>query len=205
MELEHTRLDMGDYRVTVPDYMKEIVAEITRLARRSPDVNQRSGVSVRASIADYEAMLANALRRAIRLGENDVVPRVSDLPFVMPSLQGKVEFETVEEGRDEQIIERLVQGAVVAVFNRRCDLTALEPVVQAFKAGLSVETGEALPVDEYRKLTKSIDGLAEAVADLTKERRPAVRAAAVEFLLEGLHLNKRLNKDQVDGQTRYRG
>ena len=110
MEMERSQLDMGDYRVTVPDYMKEIVAEITRLARRSPDVNQRSGVSVRASIADYEAMLANALRRAIRLGENDVVPRISDLPYVMPALQGKVEFETVEEGRDEQIIERLVAG-----------------------------------------------------------------------------------------------
>ena len=205
MEMERSQLDMGDYRVTVPDYMKEIVAEITRLARRSPDVNQRSGVSVRASIADYEAMLANALRRAIRLGENDVVPRISDLPYVMPALQGKVEFETVEEGRDEQIIERLVQGAVVAVFNRRCDLTALEPVVQAFKAGLSVETGEALPVDEYRALAKNIDGLTDAVADLTKERRPAVRAAAIEFLLEGLHLNKRLNKDDVGGQTRYRG
>ena len=77
--------------------------------------------------------------------------------------------------------------------------------MQAFKAGLSVETGEALPVDEYRALAKNIDGLADAVADLTKERRPAVRAAAIEFLLEGLHLNKRLNKDDVGGQIRYRG
>jgi magnesium chelatase subunit I len=32
-----------------------------------------------------------------------------------------------------------------------------------------------------------------------------VQAAAVEFVLEGLHLNKRLNKDAVSGQARYRG
>ena len=205
MEQERTVLDMGDYRVIVPEYMKEIVAEITRLARRSPDINQRSGVSVRASVADFEAMLANALRRAIRIGETDVVPRISDLPFVMPTLTGKVEFETVEEGRDDQIIERLVQGAVVAVFNRRCNLTELEPIVQAFKAGLSVDTGESLAAGEYERMLKDIEGLEEAVDEVTDERNPSVRAAAIEFLLEGLHLNKRLNKDDVGGRARYRG
>ncbi len=205
MEFEYSQLDTGDYRVIVPDYMTEIVAEITRLARRSPDINQRSGVSVRASVADYEAMLANALRRAIRLGETDVVPRISDLPFVLPTLSGKVEFETVEEGRDEQIIERMVQGAVVAVFNRRCNISELEPVVQAFKAGLSVETGEALPAKEYQKLLKGVEGLGDAVTEVAPQKGPAVRASAIEFILEGLHLNKRLNKDQVGGQARYRG
>ena len=205
MEFEYTQLDMEDYRVVVPDYMKEIVAEITRLARRSPDINQRSGVSVRASVADYEAILANALRRAIRLGDSDVVPRISDLSFVIPTLAGKVEFETVEEGRDDQIIERMIQGAIVAVFNRRCNISELEPVVQAFKAGLSVETGEALAAKEYQKLLKQVDGLGDAVSELVSQRGQAVRASAIEFILEGLHLNKRLNKDQVGGQARYRG
>ena len=205
MEFEYSQLDMAGYRVVVPDYMKEIIAEITRLARRSPDINQRSGVSVRASVADYEAILANALRRAIRLGDSDVVPRISDLAFVLPTLSGKVEFETVEEGRDDQIIERMVQGAVVAVFNRRCNISELEPVVQAFKAGLSVETGEALAAKDYQKLLKQVDGLGDAVSELASQRGPAVRASAIEFILEGLHLNKRLNKDQVGAQDRYRG
>ena len=89
MEQEASELDMGDYTVNVPDYMKEIVAEITHQARKSPDINQRSGVSVRATVANYEALLANAFRRALRIGENEVVPRISDLPFVLPTLQGK--------------------------------------------------------------------------------------------------------------------
>src|SRR5213593_3133510 len=118
MEQERTQFELdGTRAVSVPQYMKEIVAEITRLARRSPDINQRSGVSVRASIADYESLLANAMRRAIRIGEKEIVPRVSDLPYVLPALSGKLEFETVEEGREEQIVERLIQGAVLAVFN----------------------------------------------------------------------------------------
>ena len=205
MEAERRQFDTGDYNVIVPEYMTEIVAEITRLARRSPDVNQRSGVSVRASVSDYESMLANALRRAIRLDEQDVVPRISDLPFVVPSLQGKVEFETVEEGRDEQIIERLIQGAIVAVFNRRTNISELEPVVQAFKAGLSADTGEAQPAGDYQRLLKDVEGLADAVEQVMPERNPAAQASAIEFILEGLHLNKRLNKDAVGGQARYRG
>ncbi len=193
------------FEVVVPDYMQEIVAEVTRLARRSPDVNQRSGVSVRASVADYEAMMANALRRAIRLGEHEVAPRISDLAFMRASLEGKVEFETVEDGREDQIIDRLIQGAVVAVFNRRCSISDLEPVITVFKSGLSADTGEALPLGHYTQMVKQVDGLAAAVAQVTSDTRPAAQAAAVEFVLEGLHLNKRLNKDAASGQTRYRG
>ncbi|MCH7511128.1 MAG: magnesium chelatase [Chloroflexi bacterium] len=205
MDQEHTRFDDRDYTVTVPMYMKEIVAEITRLARRSPDVNQRSGVSVRASIADYESLLANALRRAIRIGEKDVVPRISDLPYVLPTLSGKVEFETVEDGKEEQIIEKLIQGALVAVFNRNLNVVDLEDIVTQFKAGQSVEVSDLLPSKEYVKMVKKIDGLDRAVAKLKPGENPAVIASAVEFVLEGLHLNKRLNKDSVGGRTQYRG
>ena len=205
MEAEGQSYRSDEFEVIVPDHMKEIVAEITRLARRSPDVNQRSGVSVRASVANYEALLANALRRAIRLGERAVVPRLSDLPFVIPALQGKVELETVEEGRDEQVIERLLQGAVVAVFNRRCSVADLADVVDSFSEGESVETGENLASAAYEELLTRVPGLSGAVDAVAPGAPPAVQASAVEFLLEGLHLNKRLNKEALAGRTRYRG
>ncbi len=208
MEQEGHHFESDGFNVIVPDYMKEIVAEITRLARRSPDVNQRSGVSVRASVANYEAMLANALRRAIRVGEEDVVPRISDLPFVLPALQGKVELETVEDGKDQQILERLIHGAVVSVFNGLLDDTATEPIVESFKSGISVETGEALAVERYEQLLGEVDGLRTVVQQLVGEdNRAAVQASAAEFVLEGLHLNKRLNKDTLSGpgHSLYRG
>jgi len=206
MEAEAAHLFADDdIEVVIPDYMKQIIAEVTRLARRSPDVNQRSGVSVRASVADYEAMIANATRRAIRLGDRVAVPRISDLAFIMPSLQGKVELETVEEGKDEQILDRLVQGAVVATFNRVIGDTDMDAVVDAFRSGRSVETGEVKGAAEYQRLLKDIDGLAQAVGEVTRDERPQVQASAVEFVLEGLHLNKRLNKDRVSGRALYRG
>ncbi len=204
MEAEHHPMP-SDTKVVVPPYMKEIIAEISRLARKSPDVNQRSGVSVRASIANYESMLANALRRAILTGEDVVVPRVSDLPYVVPTLAGKVEFETVEDGREDQIIDKLIQGAVVAVFNRTFNLGEMEPAVNRFKAGLAVEVGDMTPSAQYTKLARQVDGLMEAVEKAGGAGSPAETAAAVEFILEGLHLNKRLNKDKVGGIIRYKG
>ncbi|MBI1885034.1 MAG: magnesium chelatase [Chloroflexi bacterium] len=206
MEQEHTRFDEdADHPVNVPLYMKEIVAEITRLARRSPDINQRSGVSVRASITDFESLLANALRRAIRLGENEIVPRVSDLPYLMPSLSGKLEFETVEEGREEQIIERLIQGAVLAVFNRYFSLGELEGIVARFKGGFAAEVSDTTPSQEYLKIVNQTEGMEPALEKLGCGESPPLVASAVEFILEGLHLNKRLNKDKVAGRVQYRG
>jgi magnesium chelatase subunit I len=203
VEAEHHPVP-ADFTVIVPTYMKEVIAEISRLARRSPDVNQRSGVSVRASIANYESLLANAVRRSIVANEDVVVPRVSDLPYVIPTLSGKMEFETVEDGREDQIIEKLIQGAVAAVFNRNFSLGDLEPVIQRFKMGVSVEVGDMVPSADYARVIKEVEGLSEAIAPIAGNT-PAERAAAVEFLLDGLHLNKRLNKDKVGSKIQYRG
>ena len=203
MEQEAASLDMSDYRVHVPDYMKEIVAEMTRQARSSPDINQRSGVSVRASVANYEALLANAFRRALRLNELDVIPRISDLPFVLPSLQGKVEFEAMEEGQEDKIVERILTASVKAVFDRRMDVNELENIVLSFGDGLSVETGESAAVMSYDSVMESIPGMAEVVSGLVAE--PAAMPSAVEFVLEGLHLHKLLNKYSAGGRATFTG
>ena len=98
--------------------MAEVIAELSQLARQSPHVNQRSGVSVRLSISNYETMSANAVRRAVRLGEPDAVPRVSDLAAIITSTQGKIEIEALEEGREDKILNGLISAAVLAVFRR---------------------------------------------------------------------------------------
>jgi magnesium chelatase subunit I len=205
MEQERMQFDDEQFKVVVPQYMKEIVAEITRLARRSPDINQRSGVSVRASIANYESMLANAQRRAIQTGESEVVPRVSDLPFVIPAIQGKVEFETVEDGKEEQILDKLIQGAVLAVFNRYFSVSDFDDIVTRFKSGISVEVGDMMPSANYERVVKQVDGLQQHINKVEPGASGPVAASVVEFMLEGLHLNKRLNKDRVGASVQYRG
>src|SRR5437867_9104775 len=104
VEQEHTRFASDGYETTVPDYMREIVAELTHLARRSTDISQRSGVSVRVSICNYENLLSNALKRAIRNGEKQAVPRVSDLGAVISSTGGKVELESFGDTREDKVL-----------------------------------------------------------------------------------------------------
>ncbi len=204
VDQEAAVLDMGDYRVKVPPFMREIIAEITHHARRSPDINQRSGVSVRTSIANYEALVANAFRRALRINESEVVPRVSDLPFVIPSLQGKVEFEAMEEGQEDKITQRIMHGAVKAVFDRYYDINDLESVAASFNDGLSIETGEDMAAIAYTKIIEKIPAIGDVFVDPT-QLSDGERAATVEFILEGLHLHKLLNKHEYAGVTAYTG
>ena len=205
MDQEKSHLDMGEYKQVVPAFMQQIIAEITHQARRSPDINQRSGVSVRASVSNYEALLANALRRAILVREQEVVPRISDLPFIMPSFQGKVEFEAMEEGREEAIMTRLFENAVRTVFDQFTQPEDMDMLALQFAEGLTVTTGESLPAKDYAPIIQKIEGMDQAVQRLVKSDSPAQRASAVEFILEGLHIHQLLNKDRVTGRTTYRG
>ena len=205
VEQEARPLAAEQLSVHVPEFMAEVVAEITQQARRSPHINQRSGVSVRLSITNYETLVANASRRALRSGEREVVPRVSDLDALVASTAGKIEFETLDDGREEQVLERIVKASVLEVFRARTRPERMAPLVSAFDGGVTVNTGEDVPASEYAALLPKLDGLREALADLGVGETPAGVASAVEFVLEGLHLSKRLNKDAVGGKATYRG
>jgi magnesium chelatase subunit I len=195
--------DLG-VRIEVPDYMADVVATLSHLARQSSQINQRSGVSVRLSVANYETLMAAAARRALRLGEAEAVPRVSDLDALAASTTGKVEIESVDEGRDGQVIERLVKAAVLTVFKERVPMERLRDAVGAFDDGTVVHAGDDVASSSMVEALVSVPSLRAAVVDLAGSESPAAVAAAAEFVLEGLHLSKRLNKDSAGGRATYR-
>jgi magnesium chelatase subunit I len=201
----------GEPAIAVPAFMDELLAELTHLARRSPEISQRSGVSVRVTVANAEVLEAAALRRAVRLQESVAAPRVSDLGAVIASTVGKIELESVgDEAPEERVVERLITKALYATFGRRVDIDDLDDVVMAFEDGVVVETGERVASREYVGWMREIPGLHEAVRrlgafDVTDgAEEPAVVASAVEFLLEGLHLSRRINKDRSGDAIVYR-
>jgi len=209
MEAESTGFDDGDegasVPVQVPGFMKEVVAELSQLARRSSEVSQRSGVSVRVTIANHETLAAAALKRAVRLGEPAAAPRISDLPAVVASTAGKIELETLgDETREDRVVEKLVARAVVNVFNRHFALSELLPLIERFEeSGLEAEVGELVPSRAHGELAASVPELRAAIARLDAGESPAGVASAAEFVLEGLHLNRRLNKERRGGRVRY--
>ena len=205
---EATIFDSGDNNVHVPEFMATIIATLTHLARDSSHINQRSGVSVRLSVANYEALVAGALRRSLISGETTVVPRVSDLGALTASTAGKVEIETLEEGRDGEIVEHLIRSAVLAVFKELIDPASHRAVLDAFDEGAVVSAGDDIASADYVALLDQIPALSEVLSSLGFSAadliEPAMVASGVEFVLEGLHLNKRLNKEAVGGAGVYR-
>jgi magnesium chelatase subunit I len=201
-------------RLAVPVYVKEIVEEISRLARSSPHVNQASGVSVRMSIANLENVVSNAERRALLTRESWVVPRVSDLTHLIPSSRGKIELTmTEDDGHEDKLIGRIADEAVKNVFTQHLDAREFRAAVDYFESGKSVELGDTLParevlsrVDKVPGLRKRADEFARAVLpDLTDaDARDSATASAAEFILEGLHVNNKLNKNVKAGATSYR-
>ena len=203
MEAELTRFPADGFQTVTPGYMKEIVAELTQLARKAPEISQRSGVSVRVSICNYENLVSSALKRAIRLGEPATAPRVSDLGAVLASTSGKIELETLGESGEDKVLGKLVQRAVLNVFGRRFRTGELDEVVAAFQGGLAITVSDTMASAEYVTQIGQASAL-QAVVKKLGAADPASAASALEFILEGLHLSKKLNKDVQAGRTRYR-
>ena len=205
IDQEARKLDFLDRRVQMPDYMSQIIGTFSQRARMSPHINQRSGVSVRLSIANHETLIANAARRALRLGEPDIVPRVSDLDALASSTSGKVEIETLEEGSDARVIERLLKESVLTVFKERTSMDQLREALASFDEGTIIHTGDDIESTRYVEAINKIPALQGPVMALAGSETPAAIASAVEFVLEGLHLSKRLNKEASGTRATYRG
>jgi magnesium chelatase subunit I len=197
-------LPPSDVEVLVPGFMKEIVAEMSHGARRSPHISQTSGVSVRMSIGNYENLASNSVRRAVRTGESLAVPRISDLEFLAASTAGRVEIEALDEGKEEQVMERIQRGAVSAVFGRHFAASQFESLVARFEEGTMLEVGESMPASTYVRAVGESTEVDNALRRLGLPDKGEVRASVIEFVLEGLHLNKRLNKDEMGGRALYR-
>src|SRR6476660_3125125 len=189
----------------VPEHLLEVVARFTRGLRESSAVDQRSGVSARFAIAGAEGVAGSALRRAARTGEAYAVARVCDVPTVVPTLLGKVEFEMGEEGRERDVLTHLLRLAVAETYRSRLSGLDLSGFTNLFAEGAVVETGELVPGSDLLAQVGPVSGLSKVLDRLGHgdDATPGQVAAAIEFVLEGLHLTRRIDKDSVAGRTVY--
>lgn len=205
MEQESHILPGDGYCVRVPKFIKNIIAEITFQARASHEINQRSGVSVRTTIANYETIVAKAEKRAIKIREREVSPRITDLPALIPSTAGKIELEYLGEDTSEfNVIDNIIKRAVKTVFDSYFPTHSIFPeLLESFEQGY-VEVANTMPSDEYLVGLKEIKGLEKCVKRLEIDNSPAEIASAIELILEGLHLNNKLNKEIFEGKIIYK-
>jgi len=202
---EARAFEAGSVRLLFPEYMSEIVARLSQLARRNPRVSQHSGVSVRLSVTNQETLAAAALRRALRHGETEASPRVSDLGALQSSTLGKLEIESLEDGEDEEVVDKLMKAAILQTFREHCPPETLGQVVGAFEDGNVVHIGPDISSQDYVGVLGQLPALRTPVRVLAAESEsPAAIASAIELVLDGLHLSKRLNKDAAGPRATYR-
>ncbi|MFG1913980.1 sigma 54-interacting transcriptional regulator [Micromonospora sp. NPDC048898] len=206
----------ADLVAAVPEHVLEVLARFARAVRESPSVDPRSGVSARFAIAAAETVAGAALRRAGLLAgagtpqgrPEAAVARVGDAVSVTSTLRGKVEFESGEEGREIEILAHLLRTATAETFRAHLAGLDLSGFTALVEDGAAIETGELVSAAELLRQVGTVPGLAKVLdrLDLGDAPTPEEAAAAVEFVLEGLHLTRRLGKDVTDsGRTVYGG
>ena len=204
MEQESAPTNQRSRKVDVPRFMKEILGHLTFEARKSNEINQASGVSVRVTINNYESLISNAEKRSLRCKENEIVPRVSDLHAILASTNGKIEMEYVgEDKKEDELVEKLINRSIIKVFDQYFSLNSLQKVVEYFNSGWGVEVSDQMASQDYLEGIKEIPGLKEAIKTLAISESPELMASATEFVLEGLHLHQKLNKEMEGGRVTY--
>jgi len=202
---QEAKLPTSPTPIAVPWFIDDIVARVSHVARKSHVISQSSGVSVRLSIANYETVVANALRRTLRTKDATVVPRVSDLGAMVQSTQGKIEFDTMDDSDSDQVIAALVALSVRQCFSEHVLLEEAPAIVEAFQGEVLVHTGDDLPDRDYLAVLAAMPALDAPVRRVAgPTASDGELAAAVEFILEGLYLTKRLAKDAAGPRALYR-
>ncbi|HJQ81058.1 MAG TPA: magnesium chelatase [Lacipirellulaceae bacterium] len=191
--------------VTVPYFMKELVEEISRAARRSKYVDQQSGVSARLSIANFRTMVASARQRAALLGERPAVPRISDLGHLYASSLGKLELDMMgsHQMNERQVLDAVLAEAIATVFSEYVDKHGLAEIAEIFSRGVKIEVGDMLPSSHYAALVKRVPPVWDKAFEVNASDNEAVRASCVEFVLAGLYATDRISRSQHRGRIVY--
>jgi magnesium chelatase subunit I len=191
--------------VLVPYFMKELVEEISRAARRSKYIDQQSGVSARLSIANYRTMVASARQRAAVLGEQPAVPRISDLGHLYASSLGKLELDMMgsHQMTERQVLDAVLAEAIAIVFKEYVDKHGLAEIAEIFSHGVKIEVGDMLPSSHYAELVKRVPPIWDKAFEVNASDNEAVRASCVEFVLAGLYATDRISRSQHRGRIVY--
>lgn len=204
--------------IRIPDFMRDIIEEVSFEARGSEYVDQSSGVSARVSISAYENLLSNIERRGMRNGDDDYYPRMCDIYSIIPAVSGKIEL--VYEGEQEGsvvVTHNLITQAINKVFlkyfpepnkNRAKPDEApvenpYEAVIDYFGSGKKLEISDEMKFDTYSRQLKAVAGLEELVGKYFDVKDKREKLLRMEFVLEGLHHNNAIAREMDDTAFRY--
>ena len=185
--------------------MREIIEEMSTVARKSKYIDQQSGVSARFSIANYRTMVASARHRGAILGERPAVPRISDLGHLYSSSLGKLELDMMgsHQMSERQVLDAIMAEAIRNVFEEYVDRHGLSEMADIFSKGVKIEVGDMLPSSSYADRLKRVPPAWDKAFEVNASSDAGVRASCVEFVLAGLYATDRISRSQQHGQIVY--
>jgi magnesium chelatase subunit I len=191
--------------VEVPAFVREVVEEVAFQARQDQKIDKRSGVSQRLPISLLENVVSNAERRALSAGEPAVVPRITDVYAALPAITGKFELEYEGELRGADNVARdIIRAAVGDVFAGYAADADLRQVIEWFDLGGSLRVDDTLASSDLLARTSEVQGLHELTrhAGVAPDAPAPQRAAAIDFILEGLYAQKKITRSD---EWQYQG
>ncbi len=203
---QEARVDLcGEFPIVIPYFMREIIEEMSSVARKSKYIDQQSGVSARFSIANYRTMIASARHRGAILGERPAVPRISDLGHLYSSSLGKLELDMMSSHQmsERQVLDAIMAEAIRNVFEEYIDRHGLSEVAEIFSRGVKIEVGDLLPSASYADRLKRVPPAWDKAFEVNASSEASVRASCVEFVLAGLYATDRISRAQHHGQIVY--
>jgi magnesium chelatase subunit I len=183
----------------IPEFIREVVEQIAFEARDDQRVDKHSGVSQRMPITVMESLLSNAERRALVTGEEEIVPRISDIYAAIPSMTGKMELEYEGEQIGVSRIARdLIKRAAGEIFEGYFVGIDFSRTIQWFDEGNTLRLADTAAAEECRGLLEPVPELV-ATAVIPFEFKPSDSArlvAACEFALEGLYAQNKISRNE---------
>jgi magnesium chelatase subunit I len=195
----------GDYPVSVPYFMYQIVEEITVQARKSKYVDHASGVSARFSLSNFRTLVASARQRGIVHGEKPAVPRISDFGHLYSSSLGKLELDLMgtHQMSETQVLDATIAEAIRVVFSEYVEEHGLGEIAEIFRGGVRVEVGDMLPSSDYAERLASVPPAWEKAFEVNASDNEAIRASCVEFVLAGLYAMEKISRSSRHGKIQY--
>ncbi len=198
--------ESDELNVQVPNLIFEVVEQIAFLARDDKRIDKRSGVSQRLPISVLESVVSNAERRALQNGETEAVPRISDVYAAIPAITGKLELEYEgEQVGAERIARDLIRKACGEVFQERYNGVDFRHVMDFFNQGKSLALSDVMTAEEALNQLRKVRALVEtARTGKVEDDSESTLIATCELILEGLHSQKKLARNEEKGKTSYK-
>lgn len=200
--------------ITISEIARDLLEQVSFVARHSPYVDAKSGVSARLSISAMENLMSSAHLRLIETDSEHTQIRLTDFMSIIPSITGKIElvYEGEQEGAAE-VAQLLIDEAVKTMFDnifpsipkleKKGAVTPYSDIITWFNENSFLEIESASTEAVYEKNLNSILPLQKLIDKYCSNATSGEHFFYMEIVLWALALNNKLDRTETDTAFKF--